>query len=168
MKLLRTLGLAIALIGFSASAVAQTAPTGWKAATTAAKQWVATSPDQGRGLTVKLIFYPVVQPAGALDLWFPEAHQRAAWEAGEIVNIGNIDSLGSTPESRLVAGTIAVKPKSGGRSSVLAYGYDTPHGRQLVVIVLPSTLGRKNPAYKAAFAEMQSFWQARKVYTPKP
>jgi hypothetical protein len=167
MKLIRTLGLAVALVASAASTSAQTAPAGWTVAKSAT-EWVATSPDQGRGLTVKLIYKTVQQPAGNLDLWFPEAHQRAAQSFGQIVNIGRSDSMGSTAESRLVASTISVKPPAGGRTSVLAYAYDTAQGRELVLIILPATLSRKNPAYRAAFAAMEDFWNARKVYAPAP
>lgn len=147
------------------AAYAQTVPPGWKV-TKSATQWVATSPDQGRGLTVKLVYYAAHKPTGALDLWFPEAHQRVAWQYGEIMNIGRIDTLEQPGLSRLVASSISVKPKTGGRTSVIAYAYDTGQGREMILIVLPSTLGKKNPAYRAAFAAMNDFWRGGQLYVP--
>jgi hypothetical protein len=36
----------------------------------------------------------------------------------------------------------------------------------MVLIVLPSMLSKKNPAYRAAFDKLDEFWRAHRVYLP--
>ena len=153
---------------FAYMAQAQTPPVGWTVEKNAT-QWVAISPDQGRGLRVKLVYKAAMKPQGVLDLWFPEAHQRAALEYGKIVMMGSVDTLAQPDVDRMVANSIAVEPKSGPRRlSVIAYAYENALGREMILIVLPSTLGRLNPAYKQAFAAMNDFWRGGQAYKPTP
>jgi hypothetical protein len=167
MKTIRHIAVALALAGLAAPAFAQIAPPGWYQQA-GAREFVATSLDQGRGLRVKLIYKAAVAPHGSsLDLWFPDAHLRAAREHGEVMSIGKVQTLEQPYLSRLVAGSITVKPKTGGRLAIAAYAYDTEQGRGMTLIVLPATLGKLNPAYKAAFAAMNDFWRSNQVYVPK-
>lgn len=161
---LRTAVFSLAAACIVASASAQPVPYGWVVAKNKT-EWVATSPDQGRGLTVQLVYKAVTPPVGALDFWFPEALQRAAMPYGEVVSIAKPDTLEQDGSPRLVAAAAVVKVAMG-RTSVLGYGYDTPKGRQLILIILPTTLGRKNPAYNAAFDRMSDFWSDGAVYDP--
>jgi len=131
-----------------------------------AGEWVASSADQGRGLRVKLVYKAVAPVNGALTLWFPEAHQAAARAFGEITAVGRVDTVNQAGMPPMVASSIAVKPPQGGRAAVVAYAYDTPKGRQLVMILLPSTLSKRNPAYRAAFTSMDEYWRIQGVYQP--
>jgi hypothetical protein len=168
MKMLRLVAGSVAAICLSDVALAQTPPVGW-AVQKDANQWVATSPDQGHGLRVKLVYKTAVKPQGVLDLWFPDAHQRVAQEYGRIVVMGKVDTLAQPDLDRMVASSIAVEPKSGPkRVSVIAYAYDNAQGREMIMIILPSTLGKLNPAYKQAFATMNDFWRGGQVYKPTP
>jgi hypothetical protein len=156
---------AAAALVLAGSAVAQNAPKGWTLQKSA-DEWIASSTDQGRGLRVKLV-YKAVKPAnGSLALWFPEAHQAAAREFGEIAAVGRIDAVNQPGTPPMMASSIAVKPPQGGRAAVVAYGYDTAKGRQLVLIYLPSTLSKRNPAYRAAFSSMEEYWRVQGVYQP--
>ena len=156
---------AAAALVLGSAAVAQNAPAGWTLQKSAG-EWIASSADQGRGLRVKLV-YKAVQPAnGALALWFPEAHQIAAREFGEITALGRVDAVNQPGMPPMLASSIAVKPPQGGRAAVVAYGYDTAKGRQLVLILLPSTLSKRNPAYRSAFSSMDEFWRIHGVYQP--
>jgi len=168
MKMLHLVVASTAAICLSGIAHAQTPPVGWTVQKDA-NQWVATSPDQGRGLRVKLVYKAAMKPQGVLDLWFPEAHQRVAQEHGKIVAMGRVDTLAQPDLDRMVASSIAVEPKSGPkRVSVIAYAYDNAQGREMILIILPSTLGKLNPAYKQAFATMNDFWRGGQVYKPTP
>jgi hypothetical protein len=165
LKMTRLAFAAVAALTLGSGAVAQNAPAGWVLEKTPG-QWVASSPDQGRGLRVKLV-YKTVQPAtGSLALWFPEAHQIAAREFGEITALGRVDAVNQQGMPPMLASSIAVKPPQGGRAAVVAYGYDTAKGRQLVMILLPSTLSKRNPAYRAAFSAMDEYWRIHGVYQP--
>jgi hypothetical protein len=155
---------AVALV-LGSGAVAQNAPSGWTLQKSAS-EWTASSSDQGRGLRVKLVYKAVAPVNGALTLWFPEAHQAAAREFGEITALGRIDTVSQPGMPPMVASSIAVKPPQGGRAAVIAYCYDTAKGRQLVVILLPSTLSKRNPAYRAAFSSMDEYWRIQGVYQP--
>ena len=80
-----------------------------------------------------------------------------------------LDTLAQPDVDRMVASSIAVEPKSGPkRVSIIAYAYDNPQGREMILIILPSTLGKLNPAYQQAFAAMNDFWRDGMVYTPTP
>lgn len=166
-SMLRAGAISLAAAGLAAAAHAQAVPYGWTVAKSAA-EWVATSPDQGRGLAVKLVYKTVMPITGTLDLWFPEALQTEARRYGEIVNVAKPDVLEDPPNARLLAAAVAVKPPAGGRSSVLGYAYDTEKGRQMILIILPATLGKKNPAYNAAFERMGDFWRGGEVYGAPP
>ena len=115
---------------------------------------------------MRLVYRTATPATGSLDLWFSEAHQLAARQFGEITALGRVDTVAQPGLPRMLASSVAVKVPTGGRAAVIAYGYDTDKGRQLVLIVLPSMLSKKNPAYRAAFDKMDEFWRAHKVYTP--
>lgn len=147
-----------------APALAQSPPNYWRVEKNAT-QWMAVSPDQGRGLTVRLVYFVAHKPQGELSLWFPEAQRRVAWRHGEIINIGKVETLVQPYLAPLIAGSIVVKPKGDGpRIAIHSYAYDTPQGRQMMQIYIPATLGKKNPAYKEAFARMNDFWRSNSVY----
>jgi hypothetical protein len=168
MKMLRLVAVSAAAACLAGAAQAQTPPVGWTVQKDAS-QWVATSPDQGHSLRVKLVYKAAVAPQGVLDLWFPDAHQRVAQEYGRIVAMGRVDTLAQPDLDRMVASSIAVEPKTGPkRVSVIAYAYDNAQGREMILIILPSTLGKLNPAYKQAFATMNDFWRGGQVYKPSP
>lgn len=168
MKMLSLIAASAAAVLLAGVAHAQTPPVGWTVQKNA-NQWVATSPDQGHGLTVKLVYKAAQKPQGVLDFWFTDAHQRAALEYGRIVMMGAADTLVQPDVDRMVANSIAVEPKSGPkRMSVIAYAYDNAQGREMILIILPSTLGKLNPAYKQAFAAMNDFWRDGQVYKPTP
>lgn len=156
--------VAAAALVLGPAAVAQNAPEGWTVQKSG-DEWVASSPDQGRGLRVKLV-YKAMQPRNsALPLWFPEAHQKAASEFGEPVSMTNVNAVNQQGTPPMLASSVVVKQPQG-RAAVLGYGYDTTKGRQLVMIVLPSTLSKRNPAYRAAFSAMEEFWRVHGVYQP--
>jgi hypothetical protein len=158
---------AAAALTLGSPATAQNLPAGWTLYKNST-EWSASSADQGRGLRVRLV-YKAVQPAtGSLALWFPEAHQIAAREFGEITALGRVDAVNQQGMPPMLASSIAVKPPQGGRAAVVAYGYDTAKGRQLVLILLPSTLSKRNPAYRAAFSAMDEYWRVHGVYQPSP
>lgn len=167
MKMLCRAAVLSAAISLAGAAYAQTPPVGWTV-TKSAGQWVATSPDQGHGLTVKLVYKAAVKPQGVLDFWFTDAHQKAALEYGDVVLVGKADTLAQPDVDRMVANSIAVKPKTGSaaRVSVIAYAYDNAKGREMILIILPSMLSKLNPAYKQAFAAMNDFWRDGNVYLP--
>jgi hypothetical protein len=155
---------AVAALALGSTAAAQTVPEGWTVQKSA-DEWIASSPDQGRGLRVKLV-YPAVKPRdSALALWFTEAHQNAARKFGEVVSAMSVDAVNQQGTPPMLASSVVVKQPQG-RAAVLGYGYDTTKGRQLVMIVLPSTLSKRNPAYRAAFSAMEEFWRTHGVYQP--
>jgi hypothetical protein len=156
---------AVAALTLGSAAGAQNAPPGWTLYKNAT-EWVASSADQGRGLRVKLVYKAVKPATGSLTLWFPEAHQIAAREFGEVTALGRVDAVNQQGMPPMLASSVAVKPPQGGRAAVVAYGYDTAKGRQLVLILLPSTLSKRNPAYRAAFSSMDEYWRIHGVYQP--
>jgi hypothetical protein len=156
---------AVAALVLGSVAAAQNAPPGWTLQKSV-DEWIASSADQGRGLRVKLVYKAVKPATGSLTLWFPEAHQIAAREFGEITALGRVDAVNQQGMPPMLASSIAVKPPGGGRAAVVAYGYDTARGRQLVLILLPSTLSKRNPAYRAAFSSMDEYWRVHGVYQP--
>jgi hypothetical protein len=163
-KITRLALAAVAALALGSAAAAQTAPEGWTVQKSV-DEWIASSPDQGRGLRVKLV-YPAVKPRNsALALWFTEAHQNAAREFGEVVSAMPVDAVNQQGTPPMLASSVVVKQPQG-RAAVLGYGYDTTKGRQLVMIVLPSTLSKRNPAYRAAFSAMEEFWRGHGVYQP--
>jgi hypothetical protein len=115
---------------------------------------------------VKLVYRAATPATGSLDLWFSEAHQRAARQFGEITALGRVDTVAQPGLPRLLASSVAVKVPTGGRAAVIAYAYETDKGRQMILIVLPSMLSKKNPAYRAAFDKMDEFWRASRLYAP--
>src|SRR5690242_2427836 len=125
MKILRAIAALAALLGVTAAVHAQTPPVGWTVQKSAG-QWVATSPDQGHGLHVLLVYKTAIKPQGILDYWFQDAHQKAAREYGDIALVGQADTLAQPDVDRMVANSIAVKPKTGAASrvSVIGYAYD--------------------------------------------
>jgi hypothetical protein len=159
------LALAAAAAFLLGSAAAQNPPPGWTVEKSPAL-WVASSPDQGRGLRVKLVYKAAQQPDGALALWFPDAHKAAAREFGELIAAGRVDAVNQQGLPPMLASNITVKQPQGGRATVIAYGYDTAKGRQLALILLPSTLSQRTPAYRAAYASLEEYWRAHGVYQP--
>ncbi len=156
---------AVAALILCPAAVAQNVPAGWTVKKSDT-QWIASSPDQGRGLRVMLV-YKAVQPAtGSLPLWFPEAHQAAAREFGELIAAGRVDAVNQQGMPPMLASDISVKRPKGGRATVIAYGYDTAKGRQLALILLPSTLSQRTPAYRVAYSSLEEYWRVHGVYQP--
>ena len=156
---------AAAAFALSSAALAQNAPEGWTVEKSPT-QWIASSPDQGRGLRVMLV-YKAVQPAdGSLTLWFPEAHKAAAREFGELVAAGRVDAVNQQGLPPMLARNITVNRPHGERATVIAYGYDTAKGRQLALILLPATLSQRTPAYKEAYASLEDYWSKHGVYRP--
>lgn len=164
-RMTRLAVVAVAALALGSAAIAQNAPPGWTIQKSVG-EWIASSSDQGRGLRVRLVYKAVAPINGALTLWFPEAHQAAAREFGEITAVGRIDTVYQPGMPPMVASSIAVKPPQGGRAAVVAYAYDTAQGRQLVMIYLPSTLSKRNPAYRLAFSSMDEYWRTEGVYAP--
>jgi hypothetical protein len=164
MHMKRFLFAAVAALALGPTAAAQNAPAGWTVQKSAG-QWVASSPDQGRGLRVKLVYKAMEPRNSALPLWFSEAHQKAASEFGELVSATPVSAVNQQGAPPMLASSLVVKQPQG-RAAVLGYGYDTTQGRQLVMIVLPSTLSKRNPAYRAAFSSMEEYWRAHGVYQP--
>lgn len=164
-RMTRFVFAAAAVLALAPAAAAQNAPQGWTVEESAA-QWAASSPDQGRGLRVMLV-YKAVQPAtGSLTLWFPEAHRAAARQFGELVAAGRVNAVNQQGLPPMLASNITVTRPQGGRATIIAYGYDTAKGRQLAMILLPSTLSQRTPAYREAYASLEDYWRAHGVYQP--
>ena len=164
-RMIRLAFAAAAALVLGSAAAAQNAPAGWTLQKSAG-EWIASSSDQGRGLRVKLVYKAVRPATGSLALWFPEAHKAAASEFGELVSAGRVDAVSQPGMPPMLAASIAVKPPQGGRAGVIAYAYDTARGRQLVLILLPATLSKRNPAYRSAFSSMDEYWRVHGVYAP--
>jgi hypothetical protein len=154
---------AVFLLG--SPAAAQNAPAGWTVEKSPT-EWIASSPDQGRGLRVKLAYKAAQPPTGSLTLWFPEAHKAAARGFGELVAAGRVDAVNQQGLPPMLASNITVKQPHGGRATIIAYAYDTAKGRQLAMILLPSTLSQRTPAYRAAYASLEEYWRKHGVYQP--
>ena len=56
--------------------------------------------------------------------------------------------------------------EGGVRFAVLSYAWQTPKGKQLAQMVVPHSVNRESPAYKAALDEITAAWKAGFAYQP--
>jgi hypothetical protein len=154
----------LALSGLGAAA--QTQPSGFtKTATSTA--WTATSPDQGSGARVRLIYYPVESTSENFLEWF------TARSSAKARTLGTITVTHGEPEQSYVQGKApvlyvmyTVKNTAKKEFFVESYGYDTIEGLQLILVVSSISVPADNVAYRAAISALFTDWAAGGFYKP--
>jgi hypothetical protein len=154
------LSLILAALAFAATAYAQTAPKGWKVETNPAA-WIATSPEH-----VKLAFYPAVKNAATFVYWFEDEGLRHTYAYGRTIRSQEATKTTTDPDAGALLAQARVLEEGGARFAVLSYAWQTPKGKQLAQIVMPGSVSRDSPAYKAALDEITAAWKSRFAYQP--
>lgn len=158
--MLRNVVLA-AVLAFSASAYAQTAPKGWKVETSAAG-WTASSPDQ-----VRVAFYPAVKNAATFVYWFEDEGLRRTYAYGRTIRSQEPTKRTTDADAGpLLAQSRVLADPGAARLAVYSYAWQTPKGKQLAQIVLPEAVGKESPAFKAALDEITAAWKSGVAYSP--
>ncbi|MBL8549159.1 MAG: hypothetical protein JNJ73_04195 [Hyphomonadaceae bacterium] len=160
---MRWLAALLVWIAATAGAAAQTAPPGWSVRASA-DAWVAVSPDQGRGLNVRMIFFAPVQDGRPIAAWLEAESGRHTASLGRVIWAGN--PVAHDDPTLLSKGRTYVETQTNVRVAAFAWGYETPRGRQLAMILKPMDLADANAAYQGALDVLAGAWRARYAYAP--
>lgn len=153
-----------AILVFGAGA--QTVPPGYTTGR-ANGAWIATSPDQGGGARVRLVYYPVESTSENFKSWFVARGEAKAKSFGTItVTHGEASEGYYPPKAPLISLMRTVKNSGRAEFFVESYGYDTVEGLQLVQIVSNTSVPEENAAYKAALGALATDWGNGVFYKP--
>jgi hypothetical protein len=152
--------LLAAVLAFSATAHAQTAPKGWKV-DASASAWLATSPDQ----KVRLAYYPAVKNSSTFVYWFEDEGLRRTYAYGRTITNQDASKRTTGPEGGPLLAQSRMLDVGGAPIAVLSYAWQTSKGKQLVQIILPST-AKDSTSYKAALDEITAAWKSGASYAP--
>ncbi len=149
-------------------ALAQTAPAGWQVKA-AQQAWIATSPAQGNGDRVRIVFYPVVKASGELDAWFDGQIGLRTKGMGMKIFQTAIERQEAPSLSPLLRRMATLSRFGQVRSTIAAnFGYETNEGRQFVQIIMPAWPGKPTAAYLAALDQVAAGWGTSVIYRPSP
>lgn len=163
--MIRRLVILLALLAAAAAASAQTAPAGWQVKATE-QAWIATSPAQGNGDRVRIVFYPLMKASGELDAWFDgQVAQRTKGLGMMIYRDPEIGRQVSPSVSPLLQRAATLSRFGQARSTIAVnFGYETHEGRQFVQIIMPAWPGKPRTAYLAALDQVAAGWGAGVVF----
>lgn len=170
--MIRRLMILLALPAAVAGASAQTAPAGWQVKATG-QSWIATSPAQGNGDRVRIVFYPLVQAEGELDAWFDGQIAQRTKDLGMMIYRDPAIGRQVSPSVSPLLRRVATLSRFGQIRSTIAvnFGYETREGRQFVQVIMPAWPGKPSAAYLTALDQVAAGWSAGVVFrqsTPVP